>query len=157
MGIEPHAFDPIGARRMTASRRKQSEVTMKRINYSLSAVLLVMAMTSGPLWAQGTPQTISAKRIDVVQLASGYRASKISGSSVYNRNKDAIGTIDDLIVGPADPAPYLILSVGGFLGMGTHLVAVPFSSVQIVDKQMRLPDATKESLRALPEFKYAPD
>jgi len=142
---------------MTASHRKQSEVTMKRFNYSLSAVLLVMAMTSGSLWAQGTPQTINAKRVDVVQLASGYRASKINGSSVYNRNKDAIGTIDDLIVGPADPAPYLILSVGGFLGMGTHLVAVPFSSVQIVDKQMRLPDATKESLRALPEFKYAPD
>ena len=93
----------------------------------------------------------------MVQLASGYRASKINGSSVYNRNKDVIGTIDDLIVGPADPAPYLILSVGGFLGMGTHLVAVPFSSVQIVDKQMRLPDATKESLKALPEFKYAPD
>jgi sporulation protein YlmC with PRC-barrel domain len=142
---------------MTAPHPKQSEVTMKRINHSLSVVLLVTAMTSGPLWAQGTPQTINAKRVDVVQLASGYRASKINGSSVYNRNKDTIGTIDDVIVGPSDPDPYIILSVGGFLGMGTHLVAIPFSSVQIVDKQMRLPDATKESLRALPEFKYAPD
>ncbi|HWW87939.1 hypothetical protein P3T16_006423 [Paraburkholderia sp. GAS42] len=41
--------------------------------------------------------------------------------------------------------------------MGTHLVAVPFSSLQFVDKQLRLPDATIESLKALPEFKYAPD
>jgi hypothetical protein len=53
--------------------------------------------------------------------------------------------------------PYLVLSVGGFLGMGTHLVAVPFSSIQIVDKQIRLPGATRDSLKALPEFKYAPD
>jgi hypothetical protein len=64
---------------------------MKRLKYPLPAVLLVMAMTSGPLWAQGTPQTISAKRVDVAQVASGYRASQTNGSSVYNRNKDAIG------------------------------------------------------------------
>jgi hypothetical protein len=41
--------------------------------------------------------------------------------------------------------------------MGTHFVAIPFGSLQIVDKQMRLPDASRESLKALPEFKYAPD
>jgi sporulation protein YlmC with PRC-barrel domain len=116
-----------------------------------------MALTSGPVWAQGTPQTINVKRVDVLQLATGYRASKIEGSSVYNSDKETIGTIDDLIIGPADPVPYLVLSVGGFLGMGTHLVAVPFSGVQIVDKQMRLPGATKASLKALPEFKYTQD
>jgi hypothetical protein len=76
---------------------------------------------------------------------------------VFNRTQDKIGTIDDLIISPNDPVPYAILSVGGFLGMGTHLVAVPWNSLQIVDRQMRLPDATKESLKALPEFRYAPD
>jgi hypothetical protein len=118
---------------------------------------VAMSIMSGPLAAQGTAQTISTTRVDVVQLATGYRASKINGSSVYNGNKDMIGTIDDLIVGPSDPLPYLVLSVGGFLGIGTHLVAVPFSSIQIVDKQLRLPGATRASLKALPEFKYAPD
>lgn len=127
---------------------------MKQYSYSFHAALLAMFIMSGPVWAQGTPQTINTKRVDVVQLATGYRASKIEGSSVYNSNKETIGTIDDLIIGPTDPIPYLILSVGGFLGMGTHLVAVPFSSVQIVDKQMHLPGATKESLKALPEFRY---
>ncbi|WP_176060058.1 PRC-barrel domain-containing protein [Paraburkholderia sp. BCC1876] len=130
---------------------------MKQFKYPLSAALLAMAVMSGSLWAQGAPQTISVKRVDVVQLATGYRASKISGSSVYNGNKDIIGTIDDLIIGPTDPLPYLVLSVGGFLGMGTHLVAVPFSSIQIVDKQIRLPGATRDSLKALPEFKYTPE
>ncbi|WP_353049310.1 hypothetical protein [Paraburkholderia strydomiana] len=50
---------------------------------------------------------------------------------------------------------YAILSVGGLLGLGTHLIAVPFASLQVVDKQMRLPGATRESLSALPEFRYA--
>jgi hypothetical protein len=124
---------------------------------TLPATLLILALTSGTLEAQGTPQPINAKRVDVVQLATGYRASKIDGAPVFNHSHDKIGTIDDLIIGPNNPVPYAILSVGGFLGMGTHLVAVPWNSLQIVDRQMRLPDATKESLKALPEFRYTPD
>ena len=50
-----------------------------------------------------------------------------------------------------------ILSVGGFLGMGKHLVAVPFRDLQIDRRQLILPDATKKTLEALPEFKYAPE
>jgi hypothetical protein len=130
---------------------------MKRVITVVSMVVLGTVLTTGDLHAQGVPQSITQKRVDVVQLATGYRASKINGAAVYNRNKDKIGTIDDLIVSPTDRAPYVILSVGGFLGMGTRLVAVPFSSLQVVDKQFRLPDATRESLNALPEFKYAPE
>ncbi|MGF6604492.1 sporulation protein YlmC with PRC-barrel domain [Paraburkholderia sp. GAS448] len=130
---------------------------MKQVIALVSVAVLGTALTMGTLRAQGTPQTITGKRVDVIQLATGYRASKINGSPVYNRNKDQIGTIDDLIVSPTDRVPYVILSVGGFLGIGTHFVAIPFGSLQIVDKQIRLPDATRESLKALPEFKYAPD
>ncbi|MCC8402035.1 PRC-barrel domain-containing protein [Paraburkholderia sp. MMS20-SJTN17] len=130
---------------------------MKRVITLVSVAVLGTALITGTLRAQGTPQSITEKRVDVVQLATGYRASRINGSPVYNRNKDNIGTIDDLIVSPTDRVPYVILSVGGFLGMGTRLVAVPFGSLQVVDKQMRLPDATRESLKALPEFKYAPE
>ncbi|WP_341315306.1 PRC-barrel domain-containing protein [Paraburkholderia sp. IMGN_8] len=130
---------------------------MKRVIALVSAAVLGTGLTTGTLRAQGAPQSITEKRVDVVQVSTGYRASKINGSPVYDRNKDKIGTIDDLIVSPTDRTSYVILSVGGFLGMGTHLVAVPFSSLQIVDKQMRLPDATRESLKALPEFKYTPD
>jgi hypothetical protein len=130
---------------------------MKQVIALVSVAVLGTALTMGTLRAQGTPQTITGKRVDVIQLATGYRASKMNGSPVYNRNKDQIGTIDDLIVSPTDRVPYVILSVGGFLGMGTHFVAIPFGSLQIVDKQMRLPDASRESLKALPEFKYAPD
>jgi sporulation protein YlmC with PRC-barrel domain len=123
-----------------------------------TALLLAALASNGNAYAQGAPQAITEKRTDVVQLASGYRASKLSGADVYNRNKDTIGTLDDLIVSSGgDRGTYAILSVGGFLGMGKHLVAVPFNDLQINNRRVVLPDATKKSLAALPEFKYAPD
>ena len=123
-----------------------------------TALLLVALAPQVNVYAQGAPQAITEKRTDVVQLASGYRASKLSGAEVYNRNKDNIGTLDDLIVSPGgDRGTYAILSVGGFLGMGKHLVAVPFNDLQVDNRRVVLPDATKKSLEALPEFKYAPD
>lgn len=120
----------------------------------ICAVLLVTAFATDIPRAQGTAQSITASRVDVVQVASGYRASKVIGSTVYNESRDAIGTIDDLIVSPKDNVTYAILSVGGFLGLGTHLIAVPFATLQVADKQMRLPGATRDSVKALPEFRY---
>jgi hypothetical protein len=51
--------------------------------------------------------------------------------------------------------PFAVLSIGGFLGMGSHLVAVPYDSLKVVDKTFVLPGGTKEGLKMLPEFKYA--
>ncbi|PMS29955.1 photosystem reaction center subunit H [Paraburkholderia rhynchosiae] len=123
----------------------------------LAAALLVGTFVSySNAYAQGAPQSITERRTDVVQLASGYRASKLAGADVFNKNKDTIGTLDDLIVSPSgDRGTYAILSVGGFLGMGKHLVAVPFNDLQITNRRVVLPEATKKSLEALPEFKYA--
>jgi sporulation protein YlmC with PRC-barrel domain len=112
-------------------------------------------LATGSSVAQGTAQSITTSQVDVVQLASGYRASKVVGAAVYDENRQRIGTVDDLVVSPKDSVTYVILSVGGFLGMGTHLVAVPFSTIEIADKQMLLRGGTRDSLKALPEFKYA--
>ncbi len=130
---------------------------MTRTSKMQFAAGVLAALLSCGAFAQGAPQAVTEKRTDVVQLGSGYRASKLHGASVYNRNKDDIGTLDDLIVAPGDHSTYAILSVGGFLGMDKHLVAVPFAELQIENRQVLLPEATKKSLEALPEFKYAPD
>ena len=46
---------------------------------------------------------------------------------MVNEANETVGTIDDLIVTPGGQAPYAVLSVGGFLGMGTKYVVVPFT------------------------------
>ncbi|CAD6553197.1 PRC-barrel domain-containing protein [Paraburkholderia sabiae] len=135
------------------------QVLNKTYRRALVGALLAAASASvsTAALAQGAPQSITERHTEVTQTGSGFRASKLSGTTVYNRDKDSIGTIDDVIVSPADHNAFAILSVGGFLGMGKHYVAVPLSDLQISSKSVLLPDATKRSLEALPEFKYAPD
>jgi len=112
------------------------------------------AAVSGAAFAQGTPQTLSLMKVDPQSLATGYRASKVIGSTVVNEANETVGTIDDLIVTPNEKVPFAVLSVGGFLGMGTKYVVVPYNSLEVHDQQMMLRGATKESLKSLPEFNY---
>jgi sporulation protein YlmC with PRC-barrel domain len=93
-------------------------------------------------------------KVDPQSLATGYRTSKVVGATVVNEANETVGTIDDLIVTPTEKVPFAVLSVGGFLGMGTKYVVVPYSALKVGDKRMVLPGATKESLKSLPEFKY---
>ena len=125
----------------------------RSIRITLGTALLA-ASFGGVAFSQGTPQTISLVKVDPTSLATGYRTSKVVGSTVVNEANETVGTIDDLIVTPNEKVPFAVLSVGGFLGMGSKYVVVPFSSIEVKNKQMVLPGATKDSLKALPEFKY---
>jgi len=124
------------------------------------AAILAAALLSGPACAQGTshgtsPQTVQLVTVDVQKLAAGYRASKVIGSSVLNDAGQTIGTIDDLLVSTDGKDPYAVLSIGGFLGMGSHLVIVPYANLKFGHNKVTLPGGTKATLRMLPQFKYA--
>src|ERR1700722_9977271 len=120
----------------------------------LAGAALVVVSLSVPAFSQGAPQTVTLMKVDPTTLATGYRTSKVVGSTVINEANETVGTIDDLIVTPGEKVPFAVLSVGGFLGMGTKYVVVPYSSLEVNDKRMMLRGATKDSLKGLPEFKY---
>ena len=84
------------------------------------------------------------------KLAAGYRASKVIGSSDVNDANETIGKIDDLLVSSDGKQPYAVLSVGGFLGMGTRSVVVPYDTLKFADNKVILPGGTKEGLDTLP-------
>jgi sporulation protein YlmC with PRC-barrel domain len=128
----------------------------KSIMFASAALLSAgIVFVSDEVGAQGMPQTVELAKVDVQKLAAGYRASKVIGSSVVNEENEVIGKIDDLLVSLDGKEPYAVLSIGGFLGMGTHLVAVPYETLKSTDDKIILPGGTKNSLRMLPEFKYA--
>jgi hypothetical protein len=127
---------------------------MTRSIVLLAGGAIVVAALGSPALSQGTPQTLSVMKVDPASLATGYRTSKVVGSTVVNETNETVGTIDDLIVTPGDKVPFAVLSVGGFLGMGTKFVVVPYNSLEIRDNKMVLIGATKESLKSLPAFKY---
>ena len=128
---------------------------IKKAMVLASAAIIGIVVLSGAAGAQGTPQTIELVKVDVQKLAAGYRASKVIGSSVVNDANETIGTIDDLLVSLDGKQPYAVLSIGGFLGMGTRLVVVPYDLLKFADNKVILPGGTKEGLKMLPEFKYA--
>jgi hypothetical protein len=127
---------------------------MMRSLIPLASAVSVCAMLAGPVAAQLAPQTVTLMKVDPSTLATGYRSSKIVGSSIVNDANETVGTVDDLIITPTGQAPYVILSVGGFLGIGTKYVALPFTSLKIVDKKITLPGGTKDALTGLPDFRY---
>jgi hypothetical protein len=128
---------------------------MKRVLVLASAAMIGVAFLSGGAAAQGTPQTIDLVKVDVQKLAAGYRASQVIGSNVVNDANEPIGQISDLLVSLDGKQRYAVLSIGGFLGMGTRLVVVPYDSLKFANKKVLLPGGTKEGLTMLPEFKYA--
>ena len=85
-------------------------------------------------------------------------SSKLKGLNVYNQKDESIGEIADIAI-KNNQIDALILSVGGFLGMGEHYVAVSPGSVNVKrdaknDKWVATMNTTKEALKAAPEFKY---
>jgi sporulation protein YlmC with PRC-barrel domain len=107
---------------------------------------------------------VSAIAIDVpayatstAQSADEYRTSKLVGSKVYNQANDNIGSVEDIILKPDGSLDSVILSVGGFLGIGNKYVSVPFQSLKVTRDNGSVKvvtDGTKDSLKALPDYQF---
>src|SRR5471032_1640010 len=63
-----------------------------------------------------------------------WRASKVVGLNVYNDNNESLGSINDLLTDRSGNIKAAVISVGGFLGVGTRLVAVPFDKIKFVNE-----------------------
>jgi PRC-barrel domain len=128
---------------------------MKKTILLVSAVITGASFLSMPAKAQGIPQTVEITKVDVQQVAAGYRASKVIGNSVLNDANETIGKIDDLLVTRDGKEPYVVLSVGGFLGMGTRMVVIRYDSLKFAEDKITLPGGTKDGLKMLPAFQYS--
>ena len=130
---------------------------MKKTMLLASAAIIGVMLLAAHANAQGVPQSVEITKVDVQKVAAGYRASKVVGSSVVNGANQTIGKIDDLLVTRDGKEPYAVLSVGGFLGMGTRLVVIRYDSLKFADNKIVLPGGTKDGLKMLPAFQYSKD
>ena len=169
----------------------------------LTAGLVGSALLASVAFAQ-TSTTTSDRANTATASDSAFqgtwRATKIAGLNVYNNNNESIGTINDLLIDKSGNTKAVVIGVGGFLGLGEHLVAVPYDKVKFVNEPIAYtgvaggpnapgsrpasstttgaagtntapassksesnpwyPDhavfnATKDELKAMPEFKYS--
>jgi sporulation protein YlmC with PRC-barrel domain len=120
-------------------------------------VLGLMPIVLAP--SPALPQGVQLVKVDVSVVGKGLRTSKLLGQSVVNDKDQKIGSLDDIVVGD-DHSLYAVLQVGGFLGLGSHRVAVPYDSLKI-DQQdgkvqkVELPGASADQLKKLAEFRYS--
>lgn len=171
----------------------------------MTAGLVGSALLASAAFAQ-TPTTttdsarMSPTTISDASMQGSWRASKVVGLNVYNDNNESLGSINDLLMDKSGNIKAVVLGVGGFLGVGEHLVAVPLDKIKFVNEPVAhtgasnatgsrpasttttgaastntapaatttsasksnpwYPDhavfsATKEQLKAMPEFKYS--
>jgi sporulation protein YlmC with PRC-barrel domain len=84
-------------------------------------------------------------------------ANALIGAKVRNEARDVVGEIQDVYVDTNGAIKTVIVSVGGFLGVGTKNVAVKWSDIKYGrdDKSVLLTtNWTKDALKAMPDYKY---
>jgi sporulation protein YlmC with PRC-barrel domain len=83
--------------------------------------------------------------------------SALIGATVRNDKREAVGKIEDVYVDKSGAIRTVVVSVGGFLGVGSKDVAVKWSDLKFSsdDKSIVIMTSwTKDSLKAMPDYKY---
>jgi sporulation protein YlmC with PRC-barrel domain len=160
-----------------------------------SALLVSVASAQTPTTTTDRANTMAPAAASDSSFQGNWRASKLVGLKVYNDNNESVGSINDLLADKNGAIKAVVIGVGGFLGVGEHLVAVPFDKIKFSDEAIAYtgaaatgakpgtttgaapttappatttaskpnpwyPDhavfnATKDELKAMPEFKYS--
>jgi sporulation protein YlmC with PRC-barrel domain len=160
-----------------------------------SALLATVAFAQTPTTSTDRANAAPTALTDS-SLQGTWRASKMVGLSVYNDNNESVGSINDFLTDKNGSIKAVVIGVGGFLGVGEHLVAIPFEKIKFANEPVAYtgasnatgnrpasstttgstststatasssksvpwyPDhavlsATKDELKAMPQFKYS--
>ncbi len=99
-----------------------------------TALLATAAFAQTPTATTDRANMAPAAASDSSSYQGNWRASKLVGLSVYNDNNESIGSINDLLTDKGGNIKAVVLGVGGFLGVGAHLVAVPYDKMKFVNE-----------------------
>ncbi len=126
----------------------------------IALIAASLAIAAAPALAQDSKTTGKATadaKFSTVSKDEMF-SSKLKGLNVTNQKDETVGEITDIALKNHE-VDALILSVGGFLGVGERYVAVSPSSVNVRfdaknNKWLASMNTTKEALKDAPEFKY---
>src|SRR5882757_6372752 len=111
-----------------------------------SALLATVAFAQTPTATGDRANMAPAAASDTSSSFQGnWRASKVVGLNVYNDSNESLGSINDLLTDKSGNIKAVIIGVGGFLGVGEHLVAIPFEKVKFVNEPVAYTGAASSS------------
>jgi sporulation protein YlmC with PRC-barrel domain len=105
------------------------------------------------------PMTSAAKGVELATVVPGdsFSVTEYYKQNVYDPSDNTIGEVNDVLLDKDGHVTAVILSVGGFLGLGAKYVSVPFSALRVTEKggkRYLVIDATKETLTSAPGYQY---
>lgn len=106
---------------------------------------------SGAMSPSSTATLMTAVPGDCVTVTNYYK------QNVYDPSDSKIGEITDVLVNKEGRVTAVIISVGGFLGMGEKDVAAPFEAIRATQKGNEwylVMNTTKDALKNAPGYKY---
>jgi len=128
---------------------------------ALAAITFFGALCiAGPATAQvaGGTTIVDTSVTESTTLAMGWSVKKtLLGKTIYNEAGVKVGKVEDLIISLDKNVSYVIVGAGGFVGIGRHDVAIPVTQIQDKSGKLVMAGATKDSIKAMPEFTYATD
>src|SRR6516164_8319690 len=96
---------------------------MKSIAAGVAGSALLVSVAFAQSTTATTDKAPDAAATTATTSASGdWRASKVVGLKVYNDANESVGSINELLMDKSGNIKLVVLGVGGFLGMGEHLV-----------------------------------
>jgi hypothetical protein len=111
--------------------------------------------SGGPATASTTPSTAATESTGDFNAAGDMSANAVIGTKIRNENKDTVGTVEDLYLDGQGGTKTVVVSVGGFLGVGAKDVAIKWDDL----KQSRdgkslvlTTSLSKDDLKALPDY-----
>ena len=109
----------------------------------------------GPATASNAPAATSTESTGDFNVAGDVSANAVIGTKIRNENKDTVGTVEDLYLDSQGATKTVVVSVGGFLGVGAKDVAIKWTDL----KQSRdgkslvlTTNLSKDDLKALPDY-----
>jgi len=119
--------------------------------------------TTDPAVAANRDRVVADNRASTTESTGDFNAqgdvsgNAVIGAKVRNANNDTVGTVQDMYVDASGNIKTVVLSVGGFLGVGSKDIAVKWSDL----KQSRdgksvvlTTNLGKDQLKSLPDYKY---
>jgi len=133
------------------------------MKYVTFLAALVVGLAASLAASKDESAVVAKKGEQTTVVSTAFRASKLIGMDVRITKDEKVGSISDMVVDtPTGHIRYAALSVGGFLGIGDKLFAVPWKSMVLKHDSKGaffVLDVSKDKMRSAPGFdeKHWPD
>lgn len=123
----------------------------------IQSMTVLAAMIAASILFTGGPAATAEVPFITSQQSGEWLAHRLSGTKVLNSKGEIIGEVADVVLDQSGKAQAVVISLGGFLGLGSKEVAVPYSAIRLGEvvegSRLVVLDVTEAQLQAAAAYK----